>query len=502
MRVLGGMLLGAGLLAPFAAAEAAAGQVLFALGRVEIQRAGQSVAAARGAAVEVGDVISTGPTGMAQLRMQDGALLSLRYGSTLQVEDYRMPEPSRSVPPVPATAPVAGSPAPAAAGGRSVLRLLRGAFRTVTGLIGRGGGDAYSVVTPVATIGIRGTDYSAAYCSSDCGATPDGLYLGVSSGGIEVRNDMGALVLGDDQYAYVKDNATPPARELAPPEVLDTPTPPEEGEAREARDVTDAGASGPDAAFRDESGRDVGAGDAAPEGDYEVRPQAAARYAYAGAPFKGSDDAVVYADGRGALLGFSGPFTAASIGTAANFDTGADAATGLYWGRWHGGIARVTTADGTNPLDLGTSSLHWIYALESDAPRLAITGSRSYTLVGSTNPTDSSGAVGTLGSATLSADFTNNMVSSSIDVTFGDVAAGGTQWQASGQGIISSGTFEGTYSTVFVNGQTGGSGGFAGFFSSDGGGAGLVFELTDANFTTTVNGAAAFAEFTRVAGGP
>jgi hypothetical protein len=205
-------LLAALLLGP-AAAHAAAGQVLFALGRVEIQRDGQVLAAARGTAVEVGDTIATGPTGLAQLRMQDGALLSLRYGSTMKVEDYKLPTPApvpTPVGPVPAAQPAA--PSAAVAGGRSVLRLLRGAFRTVTGLVGRNTGDAYSVITPVATIGIRGTDYSAAYCSGDCGTTPDGLYVGVSNGGVEVENEAGKLLLGNDQYGYVKDPSTAPGR--------------------------------------------------------------------------------------------------------------------------------------------------------------------------------------------------------------------------------------------------------------------------------------------------
>ncbi|MGH8029676.1 MAG: hypothetical protein ACREO3_07060, partial [Arenimonas sp.] len=73
------------------AAHAAAGQVLFALGRVEIQRGGQSFVAQRGTAVEVGDAIATGPTGLAQVRLKDGALLSLSYGSTMVVEEFHMP---------------------------------------------------------------------------------------------------------------------------------------------------------------------------------------------------------------------------------------------------------------------------------------------------------------------------------------------------------------------------------------------------------------------------
>jgi hypothetical protein len=51
-----------------------------------------------------------------------------------------------------------------------VLRLLKGGFRTVTGLIGkRGNTDAYKLRAGTATIGIRGTDFSSRLCATkDC----------------------------------------------------------------------------------------------------------------------------------------------------------------------------------------------------------------------------------------------------------------------------------------------------------------------------------------------
>lgn len=488
MNVLRGVLLSMTVLAP-SLAQAAAGQVLFALGRVEIQRNGQALAATRGAAVEVGDVVSTGPTGLAQLRMQDGALLSLRYGSTMKVEEYRLPD---------AAAPAVAATTPAAGGGRSVLRLLRGAFRTVTGLIGKGAGDSYSVVTPVATIGIRGTDYSAAYCSGDCGSVADGLYLGVSNGGIDVTNDAGTLALGNDQYGYVRDNATPPARELAPPAVLDAPIPPA-GEREGDTDVEGPGEGGYGYGEATE-GRTYETGATPPEGGYEVRALPG-RYAYASNVSGGSGPATLFVE-RGGLIGFEGDFSA-NIGTAANFDVGSNADTGLVWGRWHGGTASTTTVDGTFPMDLTTASLHWIYAADgADRAVLPITGSQSYTLAGGTNPTDDAGNVGTLGSATLFADFTSLTVNTSVDLTISGPTGGTTTWSASGQGSITSDTFGGSYSLVYVGGVPGGSGTFAGFFTGGATGAGLTFQLNDANFTTTVNGAIGFVAGGPAAGGP
>ncbi|MGH8441382.1 MAG: FecR family protein, partial [Nevskiaceae bacterium] len=305
------------MLAPVVA-HAAAGQVLFALGRVEIQRGGQTFTAQRQAPVEVGDTIRTGPTGMAQVRLKDGALLSLRYGSAMVIEEFRMPAA--------APAPAAATPGPIApsgttgAGGRSVLRLLRGAFRTVTGLIGKSAADSYNVVTPVATIGIRGTDYSAAYCNSDCGTTPDGLYVGVSNGEIELTNDGGRLVLGNDQYGYVKDSSSAPDQELAPPEVLETPIDEggEDEEGEESPEGERGDAPAPEGSYGSGDGTNVGT---KPEGNYELRPGRPGSFAVAGAGVITSNNNGLYLDDTGALGGFlTAGFT--SIGTAQNLNQG------------------------------------------------------------------------------------------------------------------------------------------------------------------------------------
>ncbi len=483
--------LGLALLLGPVAAHAAAGQVLFALGRVEIQRGSQTFVAQRQMPVEAGDTIRTGPTGLAQVRMKDGALLSLRYGSTMVIEEFRMPATA----PAPAAAtPVVTAPVgPTSAGGRSVLRLLRGAFRTVTGLIGKNAGDSYSVITPVATIGIRGTDYSAAYCNADCGSTPDGLYVGVSNGEIDLTNDGGQLVLGNDQYGYVKDSSTTPDRELAPPEVLETPIDEsgeeEEGEEGQRGEESTAAADepAPEGSFRDDAG---GAAGTKPEGDYELRPGRPGGFGVAGAGFVGSNNNGLYLDAAGALGGFlADGFT--SIGTAQQVDLGADDLTGLRWGRWSGGFANSEAG----PVDLTNQSIHWIYAPSGGDVALRVTGSATYTLIGETRPTDNAGNIGLLGSATLDADFTNLTVASTLNIGINSQV-----WLATGTGSITSGTslFDGSYA-VTINDAVGspigaGSGVFDGFFTSGAFGAGLGFELTSPLLGSTVSGAAAFAE--------
>ena len=191
------------------------------------------------------------------------------------------------------------------------------------------------------------------------------------------------------------------------------------------------------------------------------------------------------------------------IGSAANVDTGFDSMTVLRWGRWAGGTATITLSDGTDASqDLSMQSLHWISSPEwAVAPAMPISGQASYTLVGSTSPTDNFGNAGVLGAATFDADFTNMLVDSTLVIDIN-----GANWSAAGQGNIGAAAllpahlFEGIYGSVTINGVTGGTGMFSGFFSEPGpssdpsypGGVGLTYSLQDQGGTTTVSGAAAF----------
>ncbi len=102
-----------------------------------------------------GDMLVTAKDSYAQVVMKDGSKLSMRPNSNLKVERFHFDE----------NAPQSDN---------FFMRLLKGGFRTVTGLIGkRGNADAYQVRTLHATIGIRGTDYSARLCASQ-GCQDDG----------------------------------------------------------------------------------------------------------------------------------------------------------------------------------------------------------------------------------------------------------------------------------------------------------------------------------------
>lgn len=105
--------------------------------------------------VQEGDMLITAKDSYAQVVMNDGAKMTLRPNSNLKIETYQFKQ----------DAPNSDS---------AVFRLLKGGFRTVTGLIGkRGNPDAYKLRAATATIGIRGTDFTSRLCATQGCAEDD-----------------------------------------------------------------------------------------------------------------------------------------------------------------------------------------------------------------------------------------------------------------------------------------------------------------------------------------
>ena len=167
---------------------AQAGQVQFASGDVQIQRAsGRKIAAFKGLAVEEGDTIQTGETGQAQLRMVDQGLIAMRPNTEIKLEAYRYAGKEDG-------------------NERGVIGLFRGAFRSITGAIGRSNRDSYRVRTPSATIGIRGTDHESAYVPPPVGgqasAIEPGTYNKVNAGETFIEANGQRVVLTANQAGF------------------------------------------------------------------------------------------------------------------------------------------------------------------------------------------------------------------------------------------------------------------------------------------------------------
>lgn len=90
------------------------------------------------------DTLITGKDSQAQIVFTDNTLMTFRQDTTFMIDEYsftRKPKEEEST-------------------GKYIMKLIKGGFRTITGLIARNHPDDYQINTPVATIGVRGTDYS------------------------------------------------------------------------------------------------------------------------------------------------------------------------------------------------------------------------------------------------------------------------------------------------------------------------------------------------------
>jgi len=201
------------LVATVAQAAEVVGKVGYMSGMLMAKRADGTVKI-MGTKAEVltGDLLSTAKDSYAQILMNDGGKMTLRPNSNLKIEDYRFNKEE----------PKSDS---------AVFNLIKGGLRSVTGQISkRGNPDAYKLKTQVATIGIRGTDFSSRLCAtqncqddaeakakpadcasnnpSDCATgetsteSPPGLYVTVHTGQVIVAQPGNTLSLGQGETGF------------------------------------------------------------------------------------------------------------------------------------------------------------------------------------------------------------------------------------------------------------------------------------------------------------
>jgi hypothetical protein len=139
------------------------GTVALVTGSVTVATGAQPRSLSAGDPIFAGQTITVAHNSYANLKFADGGRVLLRPNSEFAVESFRYKPAAAPI------APAAGAPAaPASAEGTAFFRLVRGGFRAISGLIGKVDRQSYKVTTPVATIGIRGTDYEVQLCTDDC----------------------------------------------------------------------------------------------------------------------------------------------------------------------------------------------------------------------------------------------------------------------------------------------------------------------------------------------
>jgi len=151
----------------------------------------------KGGPVYQGETIITSTSSFVNIEFTDGGRVLLRPESRFAIERYQYGGSQQT----------AGQAAAPVQQESAFFHLLKGGFRAVSGLIGHVRHEDYAVQTPVATIGIRGTDYEVRYCNGDCQDVQpqpkDGLYAGVQGGAISLTNGGGQTVTGQGQYTFI-----------------------------------------------------------------------------------------------------------------------------------------------------------------------------------------------------------------------------------------------------------------------------------------------------------
>ncbi|WP_415893732.1 FecR domain-containing protein [Neptuniibacter sp. PT8_73] len=130
------------LVSSFSQAEESVGKVILSFGQnVAVSTAGDERALKRQADVFANDLLKTSAKGRLQIRFTDGSRLSLKPNTEFKIDDYRFDEANPE-------------------DGKAIYKLLKGGMRTISGKIGKVDKEDYKLDAVVATIGIRGTDFS------------------------------------------------------------------------------------------------------------------------------------------------------------------------------------------------------------------------------------------------------------------------------------------------------------------------------------------------------
>jgi hypothetical protein len=171
-----------------AGATQLAGHVIFSQGAAQARGEDGSRALVKGSPVCVGDTIVTAPSAQVQIRMADGGMISVRSGTKLKIDVFHFDGKEDGTE-------------------KSVITLLQGGFRALTGMVGHTHKENYSIRTPFAVIGIRGTDHEPMFIPNPAPgqktSVAPGTYDKVNSGGVVIRNAEGSVNVKPDQVGFV-----------------------------------------------------------------------------------------------------------------------------------------------------------------------------------------------------------------------------------------------------------------------------------------------------------
>ncbi|MGD9787633.1 MAG: FecR domain-containing protein [Sulfuricellaceae bacterium] len=214
-------------------AEAAAGRFQFVVGEVKVlDAAGKERPARKGGEVNEGESIFSGASGTAQILLADGGILAVRPDTRMKIDEYKFDGKDD------------GSE-------RSFFSIVKGGFRSITGLIGKKHKENYGIKTPSATIGIRGTDSETVHVVTPLPGVPEGTYNKVNTG----ATVMNGTVINPNQVGYTPNLQTPAVILPAMPPIFEAAKP-GQGQKKEEKDNGEKKAQQGDKKDQQQNGED------------------------------------------------------------------------------------------------------------------------------------------------------------------------------------------------------------------------------------------------------
>jgi hypothetical protein len=162
--------------------------------------------------VEQGDTLVSEKNTYARIRFVDNSEITIKPNTTFKVDAFAYD---------------AGKPD----GDSASFTLVKGGLRSITGLLGKRNKEKFQLKTPTATIGIRGTTFSAEYVPTPAApqagppALPPGLHVAVFDGMINVSNSGGAQAFSAGQFGFVRSPTIAPVMVPSNPNLQFTPPP-------------------------------------------------------------------------------------------------------------------------------------------------------------------------------------------------------------------------------------------------------------------------------------
>lgn len=178
------------LLPPIVGFAADAGSIQQLSGNVSIVSADKTTRkAGQRDKIQSGDTITTDTRSEAMIKLSDDSTVVLRPNTQFQFTDFKFEQKPSDT---------------------SIVSILRGTARMISGLIGKNSPNQVAVRASTATIGIRGTDFEVSVITEDTSDARAGVYNYVHDGATNVQIASGQAVdVRKEQTAFAPQNPRP-----------------------------------------------------------------------------------------------------------------------------------------------------------------------------------------------------------------------------------------------------------------------------------------------------